>query len=517
LALCEPDWLHYGRGVLDLAFAPDRAAGEPVYRQLERYLHDLVAARRLAPGERLPASRELATSLGLSRNTVNQAYQSLVDQGLLRAHVGQGTFVSSRSDTGSDRGGAGASPRALAWEGLLARRARAPITPRGFFAHPGPHRVEFDFRAGRVARSLLPVAAWKRASAQALDELPALAEATSPQGYAPLREAVARALLARGIVCAAQDVMIVDGAQQGLDLVARALVDPGDAVAIEQPGWFGAAAAFRASEAHLLGVPVDEQGLSTDGLARLLRTRRVKLLFTTPAVQSPTGVALSEARRRELLALADEYQLAIAEDDYDGELRYEGPAPPALKTHDRAGQVIYLGTFSKALFPGLRLGYVVAPRPLLARLALLRFAADVHGNALAQATVARLIESGALERHVRRVRKLYAQRRAALCEALRAHMPDGVAWKPPAGGNTIWLGLPAEADVAQVFAVAAAHGIALHAGAPFAFEGSDAAEDADRHLVLSFANLPRERADEGVARLADAVRRALPARKRRSR
>lgn len=504
--------------MLDLAFAPDRAAGEPVYRQLERFLHELVAARRLAPGERLPASRALASSLGVSRNTVNQAYQSLVDQGLLRAHVGQGTFVSTRSDAGAIRTvGAASPPRALAWEGLLARRARAPIAPRGLFAYPGPHRVEFDFRPGRVARSPFPVAAWKRASAQALDELPALADEISPQGYAPLREAVARALLARGIVCAAQDVMIVDGAQQGLDLVARALVDPGDAVAIEQPGWFGASAAFRASEAHLLGVPVDEQGLSTDALARLLRTRRVKLLFTTPAVQSPTGVALSETRRRELLALADEYQLAIAEDDYDGELRYEGPAPPALKTHDRAGQVIYLGTFSKALFPGLRLGYVVAPRPLLARLALLRFAADVHGNVLAQATVARLIESGAFERHVRRVRSLYTERRMALCDALRAHMPDGVVWKPPAGGNTIWIGLPAEADVAQVFAVAAAHGIAMHAGSPFAFEGSDAAADADRHLVLSFANLPRERADEGVARLADAVRRALPARRRRSR
>ena len=503
--------------MLDLAFAPDRAAQEPVYRQLERHLCELLRTRRLRPGERLPASRELASSLGLSRNTVSQAYQSLTGQGLLRAHVGQGTFVSGAGEATASRPAGAAAPRALAWEGLLSRRARAASPPRGLFAFPGPHRIEFDFRPGRVAAASFPAAAWKRAHSRALADLPRLAESIDPLGHAPLREAVARALLARGIVCDAQEVAIVNGAQQGLDLVARALIDPGDAVAIEQPGWFGAAAAFRACEAHLVGVAVDAEGLSTDALARLLRARRIKLLFTTPAVQSPTGVALAEARRRELLALADEYQLSIVEDDYDGELRYEGPATPALKTQDRAGQVIYLGTFSKALFPGLRLGYLVAPRALLARIALLRFAADGHSNALAQAAMAHLLESGAFERHVRRVRALYAERRSALCSALEAHMPEGVRWRPPIGGNCVWLGLPAEADLAQVFGFAAARGLALASGSPFAFEGSEAAAEADRHLLLSFANLGRERAEEGVARLSDAVRRALPARRRRTR
>ena len=241
MALCEPDWLHYGRGVLDLAFTPDRAAPEPVYRQLERYLQELLRARRLAPGERLPASRDLAASLGLSRNTVNQAYQALVEQGLLRAHVGQGTFVAGRAEGASLRAAPDALPRALAWEGLLARRARAMAPPRGFFAYAGPRRIEFDCAPGRVDTSLFPRAAWKRASTRALTRLSALAEATDPRGYAPLREAIARALLARGIACDADEVAIVNGAQQALDLVARVLIDPGDAVAIEQPGYFGAA------------------------------------------------------------------------------------------------------------------------------------------------------------------------------------------------------------------------------------------------------------------------------------
>jgi GntR family transcriptional regulator/MocR family aminotransferase len=503
--------------VLDLAFAPDRAAGEPVYRQLERYLEELLRARRLLPGERLPASRALAESLGVSRNTVNQAYQALTTQGLLRAHVGQGTFVSSAAEAETARPAVAAAPRPPAWEGLLARRARALRAPRRVFAWPLPRRIEYDLRPGRVDAAHFPAAAWRRAHARALARLGSLADAVDPRGHAPLREAVARALLARGIRCGADEVAIVNGAQQGLDLVARALLDPGDAVALEQPGWFGAELAFRACEAHLLSVGVDAEGLRTDELARLLRARRVKLLFTTPAVQSPTGVALSEARRRELLALADEYQLAIVEDDYDGELRHAAPALPALKTQDRAGQVIYLGTFSKALFPGLRVGYVVAPRALLARLALLRFATDVHTASLAQDALALLLESGAFERHVRRVRRLYAERAEALCTALEEQLPEGARFRRPVGGNSVWLRLPDAADLAELFAQAAQRGLALATGAPFAFEGSPAEAEADRHLVLSFATLAKSHADEAVARLCDAMRRALPARRRRPR
>lgn len=502
--------------MLELAFVPDRAVGEPVYRQLERQLESLVRARRLAPGDRLPPSRALATSLGLSRNTVNQAYQALVDRGLLRAHVGQGTWVSGPPEAAPGTSGPDAAPRALAWEGLLARRARAAALPRGMLSLPSPHRVEFDLRPGRVDAASFPVAAWKRAGNRALARLTSLGDAFDPRGSASLREAVARSLLARGIACDPEEVAITNGAQQGLDLIARALVDPGDAVALEQPGYFGAALAFRACEAHLVGVGVDAEGLRTDELARLLRTRRVKLLYATPAVQSPTGVALSEARRRALLRLADEYQLAIVEDDYDSELRYAAPASPALKTLDVAGQVIYLGTFSKALFPGLRIGYLVAPRALLLRLSLLRLACDLHTSSLAQATLALLLESGAFERHLRRVRRLYAARRSALLEALSAQMPDAVRFTPPVGGLTVWLALPPEADVARVHAGAAEQGIALASGAPFAFEGSEAAADADRHLLLSFANLPAERADAAIARLADAVQRALPARRRRT-
>lgn len=496
--------------MLELAFQADRRGREPVYRQLQHHLLDLVQSRRLAPGERLPASRELAHSLGLSRNTVNQAYQALVDEGVLRSHVGQGTFV-----VGAATDPAEASPgvRSFAWQGLTARRVRAIAQPRGV-APSGP--LEIDFRAGRVDLPSLPMASLKRAYARALSQVGDLAEAIDPRGWGPLREVIARSLLTRGITCGPDEVVVVNGAQHALDLLARTLVDPGDTVALEQPGYFGAAAAFSASEAHLVGIGVDAEGLRVDELARVLRARRVKLLYTTPAVQSPTGTALSESRRRALLDLADAYQLPIVEDDYDGELRYGGPPVPALKNLDRAGQVVYVGTFSKALFAGLRMGYVAAPPPLLRRLVRSRWAADFSSDVVTQAALADLLASGSLERHVRRVRRLYARRRDALLAALRELMPVGTAWVRPAGGSTVWLRLPDDADAEAVHAAAVAAGIGYGRGESFALADGPAAPEAERHLLISFARVSAEKMEAGVAALADCVRAAQRAPRRRA-
>jgi GntR family transcriptional regulator/MocR family aminotransferase len=497
--------------VLELAFQADRGGREPVYRQLAGFLRELIRARRLAAGDRLPATRELAASLGLSRNTVSQAYQSLLDDGLLRAHVGQGTFVTGRAAEPEAFAHAAPAP-AFAWEGLLARRTRALPLPAGVAE---PERIQFDFRGGRADVESLPVGDLKRAFARAAARAKELADVADPRGWPPLRRALARQLVARGIACRPSEIAIVNGAQQALDLVARALLDPGDTVALEQPGYFGAALAFASCEAHLVGVGVDQAGLRTDELARLLRARRVKLLYTTPAVQHPTGVSLSEARRGALLALADEYQLPILEDDYDCELRYGGPPVPALKNLDRAGRVIYVGTFSKALFPGLRVGYLVAPLPLLARIAIARIGADLSGDLVTQLALAELIETGAFERHVRRLRKLHAARRRALLDALADRMPKGTRFREPSGGHTLWLRLPDAADADEVGRLALAAGIALARGGSFALLAGPARAEAERHVSLSFARIPEERMDAAVRALAEVVRRACGGRRRR--
>ncbi|HSJ96204.1 MAG TPA: PLP-dependent aminotransferase family protein, partial [Myxococcota bacterium] len=348
--------------------------------------------------------------------------------------------------------------------------------------------------------------AWQRA----LGRLPEHANAIEPLGHPPLRAAVARALGARGIACGADEVLVTDGAQQAFDLIARALVDPGDAVAVEQPGWFGAALAFRAAGADLLGVAVDGEGLRVGDLERLLRVRRPKLVVATPAVQMPTGVALSDARREALLALTDRAQMPVVEDDFDGELRLAGPARPALKTLDRNDQVLYVGTFSKALFPGLRLGYLVAARSLLARLAVLRFASSMQAPLVEQMAVAELLESGLLERHVRRVRRRLAERLRAMLDALAAELPEARV-REPAGGTCAWVELPAGVDVAALAAEAAERGIAFASGDSCRLDG-----EGPPALLLSFAALAPDPIREGVAELAASLRPRLSAPAKRS-
>ncbi len=500
------DWLFLDRigspslrAVLELAFRPDRGRREPLYRQLELYLRELIETGRLAPGEKLPATREMATSLGLGRNTVSQAYEALVDHGLLRARVGQGTFVAAGVPRRDRPGGA----RAFAWEGLVARRVARLEIPESLAPHPASAPLRHDLRPGRVDASL-PATELRRAHARALERYAGeLALPGDPFGFPPLRREIARSLVARGIACEPEEVLVVNGAQQGLDLVARTLIEPGDTVAMEQPGYFGAGLAFGAAEAHRVGVDVDAEGLRTDVLARLLQTRRVKLVFTTPAVQSPTGVVMSEPRRRELLALADEHGVPVVEDDYDGELRSGSPLVPALKTRDDAGQVIYLGTFSKALLPGMRIGYVVAPRALGIRLARCRACADLHSGLLVQAQIAELLASGGLERHVRRVRRRYAQRLEVLDAALRAQLPAGACWQLPAGGTSLWLGLPPDADADRSWTGCIEAGIAAGRGDAFYLDGRGR-----DHLVLSVAGLEAAAIPAAVEALAGVLRRA---------
>jgi GntR family transcriptional regulator/MocR family aminotransferase len=498
--------------MLDLPFRPDPTREAPVYRQLADHLVELIDAGRLRPGERLPASRELAAALGLSRNTVSRALDTLAAAGLLDAHVGRGTFVQPRAPRLREvaQGRAAAPARSFAWPALLAARVRAlrppPDAARGLL----PDAVRFDFRPGRVDAAALPTAELQGAWQRALGRLREHANEIEPLGHPPLRAAVARALGARGIACSPDQVLVTDGAQQAFDLIARALVEPGDAVALEQPGWFGAALAFRAAGADLLGVAVDGEGLRVADLERLVRVRRPKLVVATPAVQMPTGVALSDARREALLALADREQIPVVEDDFDGELRLAGPARPALKTLDRSDQVLYVGTFSKALFPGLRLGYLLAARSLVGRLAVLRFASSMQAPLVEQMAVAELLESGQLERHVRRVRRRLAERMRALLDALAAALPEARV-REPAGGTCVWIELPPGVDSAALAAAAGARGIAFATGESCRLDG-----EGPPALLLSFATLAPDAIRAGVDALAEVLRPQLasPARRR---
>jgi GntR family transcriptional regulator/MocR family aminotransferase len=494
--------------VLEIAFHADRDSEVPLARQLADHLAELIRAGRLAPGRKLPATRDAAVALALGRKTVAAAYAALATRGLVDAHVGRGTFVSGRSAAAGpaavpESSPARSSPRAFAWPGLFSRAAgrRLPGLTR-HLTLGGPCR--FDFRGGRIDGSALPCAELRWAFGrpfQSRSRLAEIADHMDPFGWPPLRREIARMLTSRGIACDPSEVAVVTGLQQAIALAARVLVEPGDAVAMEQPGYFGAALAFAAAGAELLGIEVDREGIDVEKLARVLRVRRVKLVYVTPATQSPTGAAMSPARRERLLALADDYQVPIFEDDYDCELRYAGPASPALKTADPAGQVLYAGTFSKVLFPSLRIGYVVAARPLLERLVFARAVSDMGSGAVEQAALATLLATRGLERHLRRMRKRYAERLGALLAALAREMPDGTTWTEPRSGHLVWVTLSGAVDPERLEQAARERDVAYTRGEVFHFD-----DRGGENLALAFTALEPAEIDTGVVHLAAAIR-----------
>jgi GntR family transcriptional regulator/MocR family aminotransferase len=509
MALPWPIGPAYARAVLEFAFRPDRTGEVALAHQLTEHLAGLITAGRLAPGSKLPATREAAGALGVARNTVSAAYAALATRGMVIAHVGQGTFVSAPPQAGRApdappiRAGIPA-PRPFAWDGLFARTIARPMVPEALRRSESGGPFPYDFRGGRIEADALPVHDLRWAFARPFASrarIRALAAPPDPFGWPPLRREIARLLAARGIACGPEQVMVVAGIQQAIDLTARALVDPGDAIAMEQPGDFGAAMAFAARGADVLGVDVDAEGIRTDRLVRILRLRRVKLVYVTPATQSPTGATMSAARRADLLQLADEYQVPVIEDDYDSELRYAGQAQPALKADDPGDHVIHTGTFSKVLFPSLRLGYVVATRPLLGRLAAARLLSDGASGVVEQAALATLLATRGFDRHVRRMRRLYAARLAALLTALQREMPDGVRWTEPTSGHLVWVTLPAGTDPDRLEHAARTCGVAYGRGEVFHVDGRGG-----EHLALAFPALAPATIADGVARLAGALR-----------
>jgi GntR family transcriptional regulator/MocR family aminotransferase len=494
--------------VLEIAFRPDRASGVPLARQLADHVEALVRSGRLVRGSKLPASREAAVALGVSRKTVIAAYDQLAARGVTGSHVGQGTFVlaDEASHRPVARGAAARTPREFAWGGLLAREPAATPAALHLRRSEQQENVAFDFRGGRVEASALPLADLRWAVAhpfRSRTRLRELAAHHDPAGWPPLRREIARMLVRRGLSCDPREIAVVNGVQHAIDLTARVLIEPGDAVVVEQPGYFGAALAFAARGADVLGVDVDAEGLRTDRLARVLRLRRVKLVYVTPATQSPTGVVMSPARREALLALADEHQVPIFEDDYDNELRYAGPVQPALKATDPAGQIVHAGTFSKVLFPGLRVGYLVAPRPLLRRVIAARAASDFGSGVIEQAALAGLLATRGLDRHLQRMRRLYASRMAAMLASLRREMPAGTRWTEPSSGHLVWLTLPTGVDPDRLHQGAFARGVAYTRGEVFFADGCGG-----EHLALAFAAVDEATIVKGIARLGRAMHEA---------
>src|SRR6266850_4486811 len=352
----------------------DRDKPTALPRQIQAHLERLIHERLLTPGMKLPATRELARQLGVNRGTVALAYEELVATGWAHAHVGQGTFVAERPAKGVvPVASPAAPPVALNWSGLFSRnaqilgaddeRSRAAATPI-----PSSGTV-VSFAGGMPDSGLFPTDAFRRVLNQVIrEEGASLLQYYPAGGYPPLRRYLSTYLLRFGLEARPEEILIVNGSQQGFDLIARTLIDPGDFVAIEQPTYPRAMQVFRSFGAQLLSVPWNGDGPRADLFERLLERHTPKLFYCQPSAHNPTGLAVTPETARRLMEAAARHQVPIVEDGFDGSLYYGGAPTLPLKAVDRGGVVIYIGTFSKILFPGLRLGWLVGPRPVLERL-----------------------------------------------------------------------------------------------------------------------------------------------------
>jgi len=515
--------------------ALDRDKPIPLARQIQAHLERLIRERLLVPGIKLPATRELAHTLGVNRGTVAEAYEELVAAGWARAHVGQGTFVAERlgpsgaslgppADSvrlaaGVDRpvashdhsgptGRATTAPTTLNWSGLLSRSAQIIAAEddraRTLVSTAASNPAVISFAGGMPDSGLFPTDAFRRVLNQVIrEEGAALLQYYPAGGYPPLRRYLSTYLLRFGLEALPEEILIVNGSQQGFDVIARTLVDPGDTVAIEQPTYPRALQVFRSFGAQLAAVPWDAAGPRVEVFERLLERHAPKLLYCQPSAHNPTGLTLQPETGRRLLEVAVRHQVPIVEDGFDGSLYYGARPAVPLKAGDTHGVVLYIGTFSKILFPGLRLGWVVGAPPILERLQAAKQLADLHTSALIQAAVHRFCERRLLDRHAARVAREYARRRALLLAALGRRMSSDVTWTEPQGGFSLLLTLPAGLDATELLPAAIERGVAFTPGAPFFMDGAGTGT-----LRLSFSSVAAARIDEGTRRLAEAIKAA---------
>lgn len=471
--------------------ALNATTAEPIYLQITRAITSDIQRGRLRPGDPLPGSRTLAKSLGVHRNTILAAFQELQAEGWIQSERRTTRVAEALPPDAPET-----RPFMHAHVGFPLDIPSAPVWNRPSQGPAGTLR----FGTGLPDLRLLPAEEIGRAYSRALRSRSLLGYG-DPRGEGHLRTSLANLLSGvRGLAIKPDQLMIVSGSQMGLDLVTRILIRPGDRIAVEDPGYAPAWATLRAAGAELVPVPVDADGLRVDALAELLAKGPIRALYCTPHHQFPTTVTLAPARRMALLELAQRHGLAILEDDYDFEFTYDGSPVMPLASADLAGVVIYMGSLSKVIAPGLRLGFVAGPQPLVQALSQRRYTADRQGDHILERAVADLLEDGLLQRHVRKMRRIYQSRRDTLSAALERHLAGAVSFDVPSGGMSVWLYTDPAIDVEAWAKRAEQQGVAFATGRAFDFEGRPRS-----NVRLGFSALNEEELQRAVQRMKVAL------------
>lgn len=463
--------------------------GGPLFRQIYRGLRDAILSGKLRSGERLPSSRELAEQLHVSRTVVLLAFDQLLAEGYASGRRGSGTYVTGRLNLRPMHEQAGAPRFRLSGYGERATQS----TLESSYTGRRTRQVRYDFIYGRSNIDLFPFEAWRRmllrnARLAPVREL----DYGVTAGSLELREAIAAHLKrGRGVVCDASQILILNGSAQALDLIVRVLVEPNDSIAVEDPGYQGTREVLRAAGARLRPVPVDHDGILPERIPAGTR-----MVFVTPSHQFPTGAVLPLSRRLALLDWAKRKDAVIVEDDYDGEFRYGGQAVESLQGLDREGRVVYIGTFSRTVFPALRIGYLIAPRALMPALTAAKLLCDRHTSTLEQQTLAEFIASGLYERFLRRVRRSNAARRDVLLESIHAVFGEEIEVTGQGAGAHVVLWPQTKIDEDDVIAWAEKRDVGIYGISQHYVE-----KKRRPGIILGFARLSESEIREGMRRL----------------
>lgn len=478
----------------------ERRNQRPLYLQVVEQIQARIRSGALPTGSRLPPIRQLASELGLTRLTVHNAYAELQADGWIESYVGRGSYVAERP-------------------GIKAQMRPSPVLPPMPLLQPGAlgeimqlaqQRDIISFAQAAAAPETFPTREFGRVIQQVIaDDGDALFDYGMTQGETRLREQLSRYLLDRNVQAPPDQLIVVAGAQQGMDIVLRTIVQPGDVVLVEQPTYLGMIERMQMQGLKLVAVPMDEQGIRPDALETAIALHQPKLLYTIPTFHNPTGISMSPARQEVVLDIAQRHSLIVLEDDIYGQLSYDGPAPLPLKARDTSGLVIYLNSFSKVFMPGLRLGLLAAAPPLLESLVGVKRLADLHSPQITQRALAEYLARGNFAAHLRTIRSLYRTRRDAMVAALERYLPPDTTFTVPSGGFCCWVGLPPELRSDDVYLQAIERGVAFAPGQVFFPE-----QPAQSFLRLSFAAQTPDVIEQGIRTLGVVLSEQLSRRQR---
>lgn len=483
----------------------DRGLKTPVYLQIAGQIRRQIESGEIPAGQRLPSERKLAEHLGVNRTTVLNAYNELKSEGLLDGRVGNGTIVLGIEGEG----------------GMASAEPAGPVLNQVFSQYAGrfesglvkdllslANRADFiSFATGIASPDSGPAEILDGLENDLTRKENARALLHSPtEGFLSMRQAICGLMRKRGVFCGPEEVMVLAGSQQGIDLASRIFVDPGDIVVLEEPTYFPAIQLFRTAGARIMAVPVDDNGMRVDLLEQLLHRYRPKLIYTIPNHQNPTGTEMTLDRRKRLVELAKQYNVIVLEDDAYGGIDFEDGGLPLLKEMDNGGFVIYLSSFSKNVYSGLRMGWMIADKRIVREFSSAKQLMDLHSGSLSQWLVERFILSGGFDAHMKKICAEYRERRDIMLRALKGFAPGGAMWNKPKGGYYIWCRLPEGLSAGRLVAKAAEYKVCFIPGAPFFSTCSG-----DGFIRLNFTYAPKNRIEEGIYLLCRAMKELMAA------